>query len=495
MRVILALIAISLFLPESAASTPVSAAPELSHYEFEVAFDPAARSLSGTLVVNWLNTTRQGQESLWFRLYPNAEYYGDGDTAIHAATVDGEAVESGLQDDPTVLEVALGNSILPGERVQVELAFTSIVPVTSDASFGILGGDPETGWWLADWHPIVAGWEDDTGWYLASPTKFGDPTYAESATYELTLTAPADLTVLGSGEIIEVADDGEMAVTSIVTAPGRDLTLSLMPGDVVAEARAVAGIDVAVSLPSGQAIPGLAEAILDIAHGVVPLYEEWLGDYPDAELDITTVPLAGASGVAWSGIVWIDLAGIASDGALADAEVEHLRFVVAHELAHQWLALTVGSNNNDHGFMTEGLVNTVAVLALREQYGVDVAEGYLRNQVAAGYVVMLDGGTDGIADAPVTDETDIGQRSRLIYGKAALGFEAIRQQIGEEAFLAGLAAYARDFRFGNSEPVDLRRAFEAASGTDLGDLWSFWFLENTTTTADVEMVLNGFANS
>ena len=106
---------------------------------------------------------------------------------------------------------------------------------------------------------------------------------------------------------------------------------------------------------------------------------------------------------------------------------------------------------------------------------------------------MLESDGDGIADAPITEDTDIAARSHLVYGKAALGFEAIRQAIGNEAFFAGLAVYAHDYRFAVSTPDDLRHAFEGASGDDLDMLWSFWFEEEATTTADVDAILEGFA--
>jgi aminopeptidase N len=397
-----------------------------------------------------------------------------------------------------VLEVELDPAVPSGEDAVIGLAFETTVPATSGASFGILGGDRETGWWLADWHPILAGWEAGSGWYLDPPTRFGDPTFAESATYDLVLTTPDQYLVLGSGSTTGATVDEslDLQTTTISTPPGRDLTLSLpLAEDTETTVRSVAGIDVRVTLPDDLARPGLAEAILAVAADTLPVYESWLGEYPGDELDITAVPLAGAGGVSWSGIVWLVLAPLVEDGELSAGERERLRFVLTHELSHQWIGGIVGSNNNDHGFMTEGLANALSVLAMREREGVEGAERYLREWVASGYRAMLASGRDGIADAPLTDETDIATRGHLVYGKAALGFEAIRQAIGDEAFFAGLAIYARDYRFAISTPDDPRRAFEEASGADLGPLWSFWFEERATTVADVDAVLHGFGNT
>jgi hypothetical protein len=391
--------------------------------------------------------------------------------------------------------------VAAGNHVAIELTFETVIPTTSDAALGMLGGGDETGWWLADWYPILAGWEEGTGWYLAAPTRFGDPTFAESATYDLALTMPEGLEVLGSGTTVARSDDpthGE-STTLIATGPGRDLTLSVFPmmhvnlGETVTQE--IAGFDVRVTIPEPLAIPGLAGAIIEIASETLPVYEEWLGEYPHAELDITTAPLAGAIAVAWNGIIWLDLEQVAADGQLSVDELAALRFTLGHELSHQWIAGIVGSNNNDHGFMSEGLANILSVLAIRERFGISIAGNYLHDWVASGYVAMVAGGEDGIADAPIANETDIVARSRLIYGKGALGFEAIRQAIGDEAFFAGLADYALEYRFAISEPVDLEAAFEDASGVDISSLWTFWFRDDTATTADIDEVLDGFAGS
>jgi aminopeptidase N len=66
-----------------------------------------------------------------------------------------------------------------------------------------------------------------------------------------------------------------------------------------------------------------------------------------------------------------------------------------------------------------------------------------------------------------------------MYYKAPMGFDSIRDTIGEDAFVAALQSYFRDFQFGVAELDDLLHAFEAASGQDLSDLWQLWF-ESTT---------------
>jgi hypothetical protein len=471
--------------------------PVAGHYEIDVTFAPEARALTGHLTLEWLNTTGQAVDVLPFRLYPASGLYLDGDLRVSNVRVNGSDAESQLAGDGTVLEVSTGDVVEPGARVNVTMDFVTTIPTQSAMSVTVLSGSEEAGWWLADWYPILAGWDRGNGWYVEEGTPYGDPTFSDSATYEVALTAPTDLLVVGTGEVVSEEPQGYSLVRTVMsTSPVREMTLALMPDSAAAPVevteRLIDGVLVRVSLPAGKTVPGLAEAMLDIAGETLPHYQAWLGEYPGTDLDLSPVTLSGFGGIAWSGAVWIDIDSFVEAGEVTESGKDRLRFVLAHELAHQWVPVVVGSNNNRHGFLSEGLANTLAVLAIRESGDVAGAERYLREQVAGGYLRLLESGVDGVADAPVGPETDMGQRGVLVYGKAAIGFEAIRQAMGQEAFLDALMLYGETFRFGNTVPGDLLAAFEASSGMELDEMWGFWFLEVACTPEDVHAVLDGF---
>lgn len=434
---------------------------DLTSYDLIAELEPERSRIAGTMTVDWINTTDESQESIYFRLFPNAGYYGDGGTVVLAAAADRVPVEPIEGDDPTLLEIPLPEPLPVSERMRIELAFQTVIPGPTDASFGVFGGSVDGGWTLADWYPIVAGWEEGSGWYLAPPTQFGDPTFGEAATCRVLFTAPDDLRVVSSGsETTETAQLGAgTTLHEIESGPGRDFTLSLLPEtsltDIETATQQVDSVTIRASLPGSLAVPGLADTIVEIATDVFPVYRSWLGAYDEPELDITTATLSGATGVSWNGIIWLDLVDIAADGDLSLDETAQLRFVLTHEIGHQWISGIVGSNNNDHGFMTEGLTNTLAVLVFRDRLGEAEAENYLRGWVAGPYAALVRDGRDVIADEPLTDDTNIVIRSLAIYGKAALGFEAIRQELDDPAFFAALRSYATDYRFAVSDPDDL----------------------------------------
>jgi aminopeptidase N len=214
-------------------------------------------------------------------------------------------------------------------------------------------------------------------------------------------------------------------------------------------------------------------------------YDATFGVYPFRELDLVETALALAYGVSWSGVLFINQSQL----ALAADNLASLDFTIFHEVGHQWWGGTVGANSNDHTFMVEGLTNATAVLAQADVQGPDAATASLMAWVVTPYLNLLDGSGDGVADLSIFEQPVSAPLSTLAYGKGALGFLAIRNQIGDAAFREALASYADAFRLGIAEPDDLRAAFESASGQSLDELWSFWFNSANATRADVEALV------
>jgi hypothetical protein len=154
-------------------------------------------------------------------------------------------------------------------------------------------------------------------------------------------------------------------------------------------------------------------------------------------------------------------------------------------VAHQWFPITVGSNNNRHGFLSESLANLLAIRAIHEAGHQRSADQVFRSNIVAPYTRLLEIGEDGIVNSPVTTETDPVRYGALLYGKGALGFEAIRLQIGDGAFFGALRDFSANYSFGVATPTDLLAAFEDRSGMDLGTLWRFWFDQDDTTLLDI----------
>ena len=468
-------------LPEALAPAE-RAADELSAYRMDVALDEATGTIGGRMELTWRNPASVPLQEVWFRLFPNAFYYGEGELTVAAVTVDGEAVVPRLAVEGTALGVPLPAAVAPGERVEIALEFTSVVPADATGSYGIFSRDTGNGTWvLADWHPILAVYEENGGWVLPEPTSFGDPTYAPSAFYDVRITAPDGLEVVATGVELRETHGAEAGEHRFVAGPARDFVI-VADDDHAPLSREIDGTR--LTLWTDPTLdPAMAEQTLDAAADALRFYNARFGPYPAREIDLVQTDPAGALGIAWAGLLFLD--GPALLGTYGQYDPEGLATVVAHEVGHLWWGILVGGDSNKHGYIQEGLATVSSLLYLGEALGPEAAGVQLDAWVTGPALELLAAG-DAVVDLPIVEGDDETIRSAAAYGKGSLGFLAIRQEIGPEAFEAALRDIASRYAWAEMTPEQLRDGFERASGQDLSALWSHWFDEAAMTREEIE---------
>jgi hypothetical protein len=466
------------------------AVDELSAIRMDVALDPAIGAISGEMSVTWRNPASQPLGDVWFRLFPNAFYYGEGDLQVADVTVDGAPVVPELALDDTALRVPLPASVDPGESAELALTFTSTVPADSTGSYGIFSRDTRNGSWvLADWYPILAVWEEGDGWALPEATSFGDPTYAPSAFYDVKVRAPDDLEVVATGVLATETKANGAVTRHFVAGPARDFVL-VADDDNAPLSQEVDGTLLTLWTPPSLD-PAIAEQTLEAAAGALRYYNQRFGAYPGREVDLVQIDPSGALGIAWAGLLFLD--GPALLSTYGEHDPEGLATVVAHEMAHLWWGILVGGDSNKHSYIQESLATVSSLLYLKETLGPEVAAAELDAWVTGPAFDLLAAG-DAIVDKPVTEEMDANIWSAAAYGKGSLGFLAIRDEIGAAAFERALHDLATRYAWGEMTPGDLRAAFETASGRDLDALWSHWFDEAAMTHEEIEEIAAAFGS-
>ncbi len=464
------------------------AADTLSAYRMDVAFDPALGTIGGEMTLTWRNPATVALDEVWFRLFPNAFYYGAGNLDVVDLTVDGAPVTPEFSLGDTALRVLLPDAVAPGASAEIALAFTTTVPADATGSYGIFSRDTRNGSWvLADWYPILAVYEEGDGWALPEVTSFGDPTYAPSAFYDVRVTSPDDLTVVATG-VVTAEDEDEGTVTQqFIAGPARDFVI-VADDDHAALRREVAGTLVTLwTAPNLD--PAVSEQTLAVAVDALTYYNDHFGPYPAREIDLVQTDPSGALGIAWAGLLFLD--GPALLGTYGEYNPEGLATVVAHELAHLWWGILVGGDSNKHGYIQEGLATVSSILYLNDTLGAEVVGAELDAWVTGPALDLLQAG-DAIVDVPIAEGDDEALRSAATYGKGSLGFLAIRQEIGAAAFTAALRDIATRYAWGEMTPEQLREAFERASDRDLDDLWRHWFDEAVMTREEIEEIAGAF---
>lgn len=459
-------------------------AANLSTYQIDAAFAPAAATpatITGKLNLTFVNSTKATLAELYFRLYPNGEEYGLGGMTIESAAVNGTTVTVTVIDaEATSVSVPLPSPLAPGDGIPVALKFTSTIPTNPPFSYGMFAHDEVTDVYsLAHWMPIVAGYDAEQGWNLESTTTLGDPVYSNAALYDVTLTTPAEFVFVTTGSEISRQTDSGWSSTRYQSGPSRDFVMAGSANYLTDSARA--GDTTVRSYYLASESSGGLEALL-LAQDAITTFSDLFGLYPYDEFDVVQVDLGnGAAGVEFPGIIF--LSGDFYDANSRSRRSIEFASLVAHEVAHQWWYGMVGNNQYYHAFLDEGLTNYAATIFYERQYGLEAAQAQVDLTLALPYLAMLFGEGDQIVDQSTADFGNQERYGTTVYSKGGLGFQAIRQQLGDEMFFAALQAYVESFRFSVATPADLKVIFESTSGQDLDALWHHWF-EATEGTSD-----------
>ena len=163
----------------------------------------------------------------------------------------------------------------------------------------------------------------------------------------------------------------------------------------------------------------------------------------------------------------------------AEADLAMSRFVAAHELVHTYFPFYMGIDQSRWAFMDEGWATALEYFINVETMG--------RARADSLFVAFRTGPwiTDPqpAQDVPIITPTDILGASvaygRNAYGKAAAGYLALHDLLGDDAFRDALHDYMRAWNGKHPSPWDFFNSFEASTDADLGWFFRAWFFEPT----------------
>ncbi|CAG0956261.1 aminopeptidase N [Rhodocyclaceae bacterium] len=211
--------------------------------------------------------------------------------------------------------------------------------------------------------------------------------------------------------------------------------------------------------PELDALPGLAEAYLDDTQRYLARYAEEIGAYPFTEFSVVASPLPTGFGMPTL--------------AYLGAEVLKLPFIRAtslgHEVLHNWWGNGVFVDYA-RGNWSEGLTTFMADYAYKEGESAAAARemrlGWLRDAAA-----VPAGSQQALAAFRTRSH---GAAAAVGYGKSAMLFVMLRDEIGEDAFRRGLRGFWQAQRFKVAGWRELQAAFEQAAGRSLSAFFNQW---------------------
>jgi aminopeptidase N len=441
----------------------IPAAEEISpfaQYRLTQTLDPTGRRLAGTQQVTFPNHTGVELDEIVFRLYPNLPQYG-GRMDIDSVRLDGKLATSSLRADDTSLAIALDDPLPPERSVTVELTFNVEIPVKQSGY--VLFGQSQGIWSVPDAYPLLAVY-GGAAWHEDIAPAHGDAVFAEAALYDVTLTLPPTLTLVTTGAVVnETLEANGQRAYHIAGGPLREFAWLASADYQMAETKA---LDVTVRsyyVPGDEAA---GQAISNSAAAALRAYEDAFGPYPFQQMLVVEAPLL-YYGMEFPGVNLIGL-------DLYRDKRAQLEDRVVHEIAHQWWYSQVGSDQVNTPWLDEGLAEYSMAMYYEQVFGEAQVNTLVNQRWLVPYQMAVENGYDAIVNQPSAAfgwEYEV-----IVYEKAALFFNALHDEMGDEAFKAVLRTYADRYRWRIATPEDFLAVAESVSGRDLDALYSRWIL-------------------
>ncbi|MCZ7574717.1 MAG: M1 family aminopeptidase [Ardenticatenaceae bacterium] len=419
--------------------------------------------ISGRMTLRFPNTTGDDLESLVLRLFPNGRPIYAGRIQVSNVAVEEQPVSSSLEAGETALRVPLPAPLAPGETVAVTLRFTTTV-AGPDAGYGILNQSHGVVT-LGSWFPLLALYEG--GWQVPAVPAVGDAVSSAMALYTLDLTTPADLQIASTGEAVSREEDGAWAHWRLVSGPARDFALAGSSAWSPLSTE-VDGLEVRYfAAPGTSNAPVSPQQALQVTAAAVRTYSQAFGPYPARQLDVVeaNVPIGGYE---YPGLVLFD------SRHRVNNDLDLVRYLLTHEVAHQWFYALVGNTVTAEPWLDESLATFATLLTTEAAQGKAAAEAR-RTQWETEYADVLARRPVGV-NQPVYAFHTWRQYRGPVYYAGALMLDDLRRELGDERFFAALRGYVNEFAYRRATTADFRATFERAAGRDLGPFFQRWFV-------------------
>lgn len=428
-------------------------------YQIDLTIAPDLQSYAATQHVRYTNQEDVPLNEIYFRLFPNSPAYG-GRLKITSLTANRTGVKPVFELDDTALKIELDQPLKPGQAIEFEMTYEVQVP-TEEVEIGYNRfGLHDTILTLPGFFPLIPVY-DDEGWNVELAEPQGDTVFSDTSLFQVNITAPADQVVVTSGTC-EVMPDDSTKLWRCVSGPMRDFMIA-MSSEYQVKSDMVDGVKL-----NSYYRPEFAEEGqrgLQVVADALRTYEQLIGEYPFNELDLVGTPTT-AGGIEYPGLVVI------AEGMYAESPTFY-ESATAHEVAHQWWYSLVGNDQIDEPWLDEALTQFTTALYFHAMYGAPGFSGYVES-LQSRYDRVKDTPDDKRSDLPVSGYTEK-QYGAIVYGKAALFFNAIYEAIGNERFDHLLQDYFNQYRYGVAYPQDFLRVAEGYVGKEkLDEMLKEW---------------------
>lgn len=388
-------------------------------------------------------------------------------------SIGGKIVESNTEKEYFVAE--FGERFSENSEIVVEVGFSGIIQ-TNMAGFyrsGYKDGESDKTMLLTQFEATDA--------RRAFPC-MDEP--ALKATFEVHITAPSELTVLGNTPVAAaVSVSNSETITSFHRTPRMSTyLLAWAIGEfeyIESHTKALYADNkpLPVRIYTTRGYNYQAELALELAPKIVDFFSEIFEiKYPLPKLDLIAVHSFSHNAMENWGLITYRSTALLYDPATSSPEYKQkVAYVVAHEIAHQWFGNLVTMQWWDELWLNEGFATWVGYLAVDHLFpDWDIFSAFVSTSLQTALTL------DGLRNShpikvPVVDALDIDQLfDQISYLKGASTIMMLSGYLGRETFLRGVAIYLSCNKYGNATSDDLWQGLAAASGQDVASMMHQW---------------------
>ena len=497
---------------------------------------PDRKRLEGSETITYTNNSPNALNNLHVDLTLNHHAPGvvrneaaeiTGGVEVTRVALGGQALTQGGSSGPrytvngTRMVVTPAAPVQPGQSVQIAIDFGYTVP--QQGAGGRMGWSSDDLFFFAYWYPAMAVYDDVVGWH-PDPFRGTAEFYADFGSYDVTIDAPAQWIVFGTGAL----QNPEQTLAPTILQRYRQGIASDQVVNVVTEADF--GRVTAAGTGGMVSWRFRADSVRDHAFSVTRR-SNWdaartaVGDRDgDGRTDYTQVHafwrpsaprwrnaaafeqhsitfLSEYSGVPypWPHMTAVEgediigggmeypmmtlISGYAGPGSTDTA----LYAVTAHELAHMWVPMIVSVDERRYSWLDEGMTTFHEAQAMRDTFPGSTSELDDR----ATYLNLARTGNEGEIMRRSDFHYTGGAYGVASYPKPSTNFVTLRGLIGDEAFIRAWQTFLRTWAWKHPYPWDFFNTVEQVSGQELDWFWRTWFYETWSLDQAVTSVTEG----
>ena len=407
--------------------------------------------------------------------------------------------------DGTRLYLFPDESVASGSSVDMEFEWHFEVP--EQGASGRMGRSRDNLYYIGYWYPKVAVYDDVYGW-MDDPFVGNAEFYHGFADYDLTVTAPKEWLVMGTGEFLNPEETlSERTLERYNEAANSDSVITVAAFDELEDATADTDEETLTWKFSAENVRDVAfsatlESQWDATRTPVgdldgdgetdyarintyfretaPFWSEqaeyaqhsimFLSDYTDEPYPWPHMTSVEGADIIGGGMEYPMMTLI---GDYNNAGAVPLYGVTAHELAHMWFPMMLSTNERRYTWVDEGYTTFHTNQANIDYYG----DRFGNDDVFSGYLQIA--GTDL--------EGEMMRWSDFHYPGPAYGIAsypkpgsvliALRGLLGDDVFMEAHHELINRWKYKHPYPWDIFNTIEDVSGKDLSWFWRSWYYE------------------